>query len=80
MASWRKLSYPHRLFAWLVGYSVLLVGCFTLFQYMREKEYKAEQLDSRLQLVNTYILTELAEGRDIRGWTSRSSGSRRTCA
>lgn len=66
MASWHKLSYSRRLFAWLVGYSVLLVGCFTLFQYMREKEYKAEQLDSRLQLLNTYMLTEIAEGRDIR--------------
>lgn len=74
MASWRSLSYPHRLFAWLVAYSLLLVGCFTAFQYLREKEYKAGNLDSRLQLVNTYILTELAEGLDIHDIDLREFG------
>lgn len=67
MASWSKISYPHRLFAWLVVYSLLLVGCFTLFQYMREKEFKAEKLDARLQLINKYMLTELAEGKAMAG-------------
>lgn len=57
-----RLTYPRRLFLWLLGYSVLLVGCFVIFQYKREKEFKAEEFNNRLQLINTYILTELREG------------------
>lgn len=62
MASLNKLTYPQRLFIWLLGYSMLLVGCFTLFQYHREKEFKAAEIDSQLQLINTYILSELQDG------------------
>lgn len=61
-----RLDYPRRLFLWLLGYSLLLVGCFVLFQYHREKEFRADLMNSRLQLINTYILTELDEGNDIR--------------
>ena len=57
-----KLSYPQRLFVWLLGYSLLMVGCVVVFQYHREKEFKAEEIDKQLQLINTYILTELGEG------------------
>lgn len=60
-----RLSYPRRLFLWLLGYSVLLVGCFVVFQYQREKEFKAEELNARLQLINSYILTELDEGHSV---------------
>lgn len=60
-----KLSYPQRLFLWLLGYSALLVGCYIAFQYSREREFKAMEMNSRLQLINTYLLTELEEGRDI---------------
>lgn len=59
------LSYPRRLFGWLLAYSALLVGCFVVFQYQREKEFKAETLNARLQLVNSYILSELAEGNGV---------------
>ena len=62
MASWNKLSYPRRLFAWLLVYSLLLVTCFTAYQYNREKQFKADELDGRLQLINRYIITELDEG------------------
>lgn len=61
-----KLTYPQRLFLWLLGYSALLVGCFVAFQYKREKEFKAAEMNTRLQLINTYILTELADGHGIR--------------
>ncbi|MDE6860657.1 MAG: HAMP domain-containing histidine kinase [Duncaniella sp.] len=60
-----RLSYHGRLFLWLLGYSWLLVGCFVAFQYHREKEYKAEELDVRLQLINTYLLSELSENHRI---------------
>ncbi len=64
MASSTKLTYPQRLFLWLLGYSLLMVGCFVLFQYHREKEFKAEAVNRQLQLINTFILSELDEGRD----------------
>ena len=65
MASSNRLSYPIRLFVWLLGYSLLLTGCFVAFQYQREKEFKAEKLNSQLQLINTYIITELDEGHEV---------------
>ncbi len=42
-----------------------MVGCFVVFQYHREKEFKAEEIDKQLQLINTYILNELSEGYDV---------------
>lgn len=62
MASWSKLSYPRRLFLWLLGYSLLLVGCFVGFQYHREKEFKAGELNAQLQLLNRHILDDIADG------------------
>lgn len=66
MALSNRVSYPQRLFLWLLGYSLLLAGCFIVFQYNREKAFKAEEMNTRLQLINIYILTELEEGQDIR--------------
>jgi len=57
-----KLKYPQRLFLWLLGYSMLLVGCFIGFQYHREKEFKAAGLNARLQVVNTRILDIISRG------------------
>lgn len=65
MDSSNRLTYPQRLFLWLLGYSVLLVGCFVIFQYKREKEFKADEMNTRLQVINTYILTELHDGHNI---------------
>lgn len=65
MDSLNKITYPQRLFLWLLGYSVLLVGCFVVFQYGREKEFKAGELNTKLQLINTYILEQLKEGHDV---------------
>lgn len=65
MDSWFRLSYPRRLFLWLLGYSLLLLGCFIGFQYHREKEFKAEELNAQLQLLNTHILADLYAGKDI---------------
>ena len=62
MDSWVKLSYAQRLFIWLLGYSLLLVGCFAAFQYRREKAFKAAELNDRLQLINSYISQELESG------------------
>lgn len=62
MGSWSKISYPRRLFLWLLGYSLLMVGCFVIFQYHREREFKEEEINARLQVINAYIVTELTEG------------------
>ncbi len=65
MDSWIKLSYPKRLFLWLLGYSLLLVGCFVAFQYHREKEFKSEQLNARLQGINEEILSDMRNGIEV---------------
>lgn len=61
------ITYSRRLFIWLLGYSLLLVGCFVTFQYNREKRFKEDEINSQLQLVNSYILNELEEGKSIEG-------------
>ena len=65
MVLWSNLRYSQRLFLWLAGYSVLLVGCFAGFQYHREKEFKASELNSRLQMVNAGILTDISKGMSV---------------
>lgn len=63
MGLWNnRMPYHLRLFAWLLGYSILLATCFVLFQYHREKQFKAAELNAGLQPVNRYILTEIANG------------------
>lgn len=61
-----RLTYPQRLFLWLLGYSILLVGCFIVFQYNREKEFKTEEMNIRLQMINKYILAGMESGKDVR--------------
>lgn len=59
MASGFKLTYHRRLFLGLLAYSWLLLGCFAVFQYTREKNFKAEELNVRLQTVNDAILENM---------------------
>ncbi len=66
MALWNKLDYPRRLFLWLLGYSLLLVGCFVAFQYHREKEFKYEELNARLQGINSEILGSIDDFKTCR--------------
>lgn len=66
MALWGKVTYSRHLFLWLVGYSVLMVGCVLSFQYRREKEFKADELNAQLQVINERILHYIAtKGVDI---------------
>lgn len=61
-----KVSYSTRLFLWLLAYSLLLVGCFVLFQYRREKQFKAGEMNAVLQCVNHEIADRINSGaRDI---------------
>jgi len=65
MFLWNKVSYPSRLFIWLLCYSLMMVGCFVAYQYGREKEFKVEELNLRLQLVNERILADMSRGMDM---------------
>ena len=62
MASWGKITYSRRLFLWLVGYSILLVVCVLFFQYKREKDFKAGELNAQLQVLNERIIHQLETG------------------
>lgn len=62
MASWGKITYSRRLFLWLVGYSILLVACVLFFQYKREKDFKAEELNAQLQVLNERIIHQIENG------------------
>ena len=57
-----RLSYHRRLFLLLLTFSWVLVACFIVFQYGREKHFKAERLNARLQLLNLRMLDALDEG------------------
>ncbi len=65
MASWIRLTYHRRLFLGLVAYSWLMLVCFAVFQYHRERQLKADELNLRLQAVNDYILRGLAENDSV---------------
>lgn len=43
----------------LLGFSWFLVGCFVMFQYYREKQYKIDKLDGQLQIFNTHLIDAL---------------------
>lgn len=58
----RRINYSTRLFLWLLGYSLLLVGSFVAFQYHREKSFRSSEVNSQLQLINGFILSQLADG------------------
>lgn len=56
MDSGIKFNYHRRLFAGLVVYSVVLLGCFAIFQYQRERHFKADELNLRLQGINERLI------------------------
>lgn len=62
MGSWYKLTYSGRLFMWLVIYSVMIVAFILFFQCQREKDFKAEQLNTRLQVLNRGLLRQQMSG------------------
>lgn len=44
---------------------MLLVGSFVCFQYHREKEFKIDELNAQLQLINRHILNDLENDQDV---------------
>ena len=68
MASSSRMPYSRRLFVWLVAYSLVLMGCVVFFQYRREKQFKAGELNERLQQINAEILDDMEAGVDFRAF------------
>ena len=62
MYSRHKISYQNKLFLLIVTFALVLVCCFITFQYRREKTFKAEMLNSQLQIFNMQFLDALAVG------------------
>lgn len=60
-----RIKFSLRILLLLLGTCWLLAATFMMFQYHREKEYKTEVLDSRLQMHNSRIIDDLSEGEDI---------------
>lgn len=58
----RRVAFHRVLFAGLLSFAALMVAAFATFQYLREREFKADELNLRLQAYNTGILDNLAEG------------------
>lgn len=54
-----------RVFLTVLAFCWFLVGVFMVLQYHREKEFKAELLDTRLQMHNEQIIQDLRNGEDI---------------
>ena len=62
MASFYRSTYQQRLFLLVLLFAGVLTGCFVLFQHHRERLYKAEELDARLQLLNLRVSHDLQQG------------------
>lgn len=65
MDSRRGISVQTRLFLLIVVFTWTLAFAFFALQYSREREYKIQLLDSRLQLVNNKILEHLNDGKNL---------------
>lgn len=57
MVSVVKMSYQKRLFLILLSFSWVMIICFVVFQYYREKQCKSDILNSQLQIYNHQMLT-----------------------
>lgn len=62
MASVIRISYHNRLFLVLLAFSWMIISCFVGFQYLRERQYKSDILNARLQSYNSYLLETVENG------------------
>lgn len=57
-----NLSYHKRLFTLLLSFIWIIVICFLVFQYFREKDVKSDSINSQLQLCNNNIIRAIEDG------------------
>ena len=65
-----NLSYHKRLFTLLLSFIWIIVICFLVFQYFREKEVKSDSIDSQLQVCNNTIIKAIEDGHSYEAGTS----------
>lgn len=65
MAGRIKFSFHTRVLLTVLALCWILVGTAMVFQYRREKEFKAQLLDTRLQMHNDRIVDDLRQGESI---------------
>lgn len=58
-----KLFYHQRLLIVYLVFVWFTAGCFTLYQYRHERQYKINLLDERLQWLNTRLLSDRRAGK-----------------
>lgn len=71
MAGRIKISFHTRVLLTVLVLCWVLVGTAMVFQYRREKEFKAQLLDTRLQMHNDRIVDDLRQGESIDSIVSR---------
>lgn len=71
MAGRISISFHTRILLMVLALCWVLVGTFMVFQYHREREFKAALLDSRLQMHNDRILDDMRQGEGIAGIVAR---------
>lgn len=76
MAGWNKLSFHTRLLILVFGTAWMFVGAFIVWQYIREKQFKVELLDTQLQMHNRRIIYDMSRGEDIGSVVSRINAPR----
>ena len=57
-----NLSYHKSLFTLLLSFIWIIVICFMVFQYFREKDVKSDSINSQLQFCNNNIIRAIEEG------------------
>ncbi len=62
MDSGNDMSYHKRLYMLLLACIWIMVLCFVVFQYLRERQVKSDGINSRLQLCNINILGTIEDG------------------
>lgn len=65
MGSSHNIPLHRRLFLGLVLFASIMVICFTGFQYCRELDFKVEELNIKLQNVNSFVIHRLEKGDTI---------------
>lgn len=57
-----NLSYHKRLFTLLLSFIWIIVICFMIFQYFREKDVKYDNINSQLQVCNNNLIRSIEDG------------------
>lgn len=60
-----KFKYHHMLLGVLLLFCWAMLFCSLGFQYMREKQFKIELINSRLQICNDHLIAKYREGIDL---------------